>query len=499
MAEVKLLSFWLVCLLAIPFNLSRSLAPSSTTFLDVASSLRQARNVLSLEPTTAPFNQQEEDGEETQQRTSSIVLQLHPRASIGKPKHRQHSDYRSLTLARLARDTARVKSLVSRLDLAVNRISKTDLKPVDLKIEKQQQYKYEYGVQGIQGPVVSGTSQGSGEYFSRVGIGNPPTQLYMVIDTGSDVNWVQCSPCADCYQQADPIFEPASSSSFSPLTCDTNQCRSLDVSECHNGTCLYEVSYGDGSYTIGDLVTETVTIGSAKIDNVAIGCGHNNEGLFIGAAGLLGLGGGSLSFPSQLNATSFSYCLVDRDSDSVSTLEFESSLPPNAVTAPLLRNPQIDTFLYIGMTGLSIGGDLLPLSESLFRLDGSGNGGIIVDSGTAVTRLQTDVYNSLRDAFAKGMRDLPRAGGFALFDTCYDLSTKSSVEVPTVSFHFGEGKDLPLPAKNYMIPIDSNGTFCLAFAPTSSTLSIIGNVQQQGTRVGFDLASSVIGFVPYKC
>ncbi|KAK4753526.1 hypothetical protein SAY87_001630 [Trapa incisa] len=403
-------------------------APSSTTFLDVASSLRQARNVLSLQPTTAPFNQREEDGEETQQRTSSIVLQLHPRASIGKPKHRQHSDYRSLTLARLARDTARVKSLVSRLDLAVNRISKTDLKPVDLKIEKQQQYKYEYGVQGIQGP-----------------------------------------------------------------------CRSLDVSECHNGTCLYEVSYGDGSYTIGDLVTETVTIGSAKIDNVAIGCGHNNEGLFIGAAGLLGLGGGSLSFPSQLNATSFSYCLVDRDSDSVSTLEFERSLPPNAVTAPLLRNPQIDTFLYIGMTGLSIGGDLLPLSESLFRLDGSGNGGIIVDSGTAVTRLQTDVYNSLRDAFAKGMRDLPRTGGFALFDTCYDLSTKSSVEVPTVSFHFGEGKELPLPAKNYMIPIDSNGTFCLAFAPTSSTLSIIGNVQQQGTRVGFDLASSVIGFVPYKC
>ncbi|KAK4760408.1 hypothetical protein SAY87_005301 [Trapa incisa] len=504
MPKGRPLSFWAVFVLAtfttLPLNLCRNLHPSSTTLLDITSSLRQARNVLSSKPRTTPLNhQQEEEEEEAQHTSSSIVLQLHPRASIGKPQHWHHTDYRSLTLARLARDTARVKSLASRLDLALNRISKSDLKPVDLKIEQQQQYRYEYGVQGIQGPVVSGTSQGSGEYFSRVGIGDPPNQLYMVIDTGSDVNWVQCSPCADCYRQADPIFDPASSSSFSPLTCDTSQCRSLDVSECHNGTCLYEVSYGDGSYTVGDLVTETVTLGSTKIDNVVIGCGHNNEGLFIGAAGLLGLGGGSLSFPSQLKATSFSYCLVDRDSDSSSTIEFDSSLPPDVVTAPLLRNPQMDTFLYVGMTGLSVGGDLLPLSESLFRLDGSGNGGIIVDSGTAITRLQTDVYNSLRDAFSKGTRGLPRARGFDLFDTCYDLSTKSSVEVPTVSFHFGEGKELPLPAKNYMIPIDSNGTFCLAFAPTSSAPSIIGNVQQQGTRVGFDLASSVIGFVPNKC
>lgn len=492
MAQLRPL-FWsvfaLITFTILPLTLSRSF-PSSTTLLDVTSSLRQARNVLSMEPRTTLFKQREETPQHTSS-SSSIVLELHPRSSIGKPQ--QHSDYRSLTLARLARDTARVESLAARLDLALNRISKSDLKPVELEIEQQ------YGVKGIQGPVVSGTSQGSGEYFSRLGIGNPPSQLYMVIDTGSDVNWVQCAPCADCYQQTDPIFEPASSSSFSPLSCGTSQCRSLDVSECHNGTCLYEVSYGDGSYTVGDLVTETITLGSAKIDNVAIGCGHNNEGLFIGAAGLLGLGGGSLSFPSQLNATSFSYCLVDRDSDSASTLEFDSPLPPNAVTAPLVRNPQMDTFLYVGMTGLSVGGDLLPLSESLFRLDGSGNGGIIVDSGTAITRLQTDAYNSLRDAFVKGTRGLPRAGGLALFDTCYDLSTKSSVEVPTVSFHFGEGKELPLPAKNYMVPVDSNGTFCLAFASTSSALSIIGNVQQQGTRVGFDLANSVIGLVPNKC
>lgn len=351
----------------------------------------------------------------------------------------------------------------------------------------------------MKGPIISGTSQGSGEYFSRVGIGKPSSQAYMVLDTGSDVSWIQCAPCADCYQQADPIFEPASSASYSPLSCGSPQCKSLDLSECRNNTCLYEVSYGDGSYTVGDFVTETITIGSASVRDIAIGCGHNNEGLFVGAAGLLGLGGGSLSFPVQLNASSFSYCLVDRDSDSASTLEFDSPLPPNAVTAPLRRNPELDTFYYLGLTGISVGGELLPVPESSFQVDTTGSGGIIVDSGTAVTRLQTDVYNSLRDAFVKGTRGLPSANGVALFDTCYNLSSKTSVEVPTVSFHFPEGRELPLPAKNYLIPVDSDGTFCFAFAPTTSALSIIGNVQQQGTRVGFDLANALVGFSANSC
>ncbi|KAL5761452.1 hypothetical protein ACOSP7_017716 [Xanthoceras sorbifolium] len=475
--------FAIIFLTSPPFVHSRT-APhpqtSKTTTLYVSASIQNTLKVV-----TPSSNHKQHTFFSS---SSPLSLQLHSRTSILKTSH---ADYKSLTLARLERDSARVKSLSTRLDLAIGGLSKLDLKPLDSDLEFQ--------FQDLESPIVSGTSQGSGEYFSRVGIGKPPSQVYMVLDTGSDVNWVQCAPCANCYQQADPIFEPASSSSYSPLTCDTSQCNSLDVSECRNSTCLYEVSYGDGSYTVGDFVTESITLGSTSVDNIAIGCGHNNEGLFVGAAGLLGLGGGSLSFPSQVNATTFSYCLVDRDSDSASTLDFDSPLPPNAITAPLIRNHQLDTFYYLGLTGLSVGGELLPISESAFKIDESGNGGIIIDSGTAVTRLQTDTYNSLRDAFVKGTQGLPSANGVALFDTCYDLSSKSSVEVPTVAFHFGEGRVLPLPAKNYLIPVDSNGTFCLAFAPTSSALSIIGNVQQQGTRVSFDIGNSLVGFLPDKC
>lgn len=261
------------------------------------------------------------------------------------------------------------------------------------------------------------------------------------------------------------------------------------------------MSYGDGSFTVGEFVTETVSFGnSGSINSVALGCGHDNEGLFVGAAGLLGLGGGPLSLTSQIKATSFSYCLVDRDSSGSSTLDFNSGIPAGSVVAPLKRSQKVNTFYYVGLTGFSVGGRPVKIPPGLFDLNESGEGGVIVDCGTAITRLQTQAYNALRDAFAESTRDLPSTSGVALFDTCYDLSSKTSVRVPTVSFHFGDGKSsLYLPAKNYLIPVDSSGTFCFAFAPTSSSLSIIGNVQQQGTRVSFDLANNRVGFSSHKC
>ncbi|KAG8382928.1 hypothetical protein BUALT_Bualt05G0130800 [Buddleja alternifolia] len=471
--------------------LSRTLpTTTTTTILDVSAALSRTEQIFSLNTQkNVPLSEHEVQHQNSP--NSPLTFHLHSRLSV---RGASEIDYKSLTLARLGRDSLRVKAIQTRLDLASLGITKSDLTPLeetgDSNLEEEK----------LEAPVISGTSQGSGEYFSRVGIGHPPSQAYMVLDTGSDVSWVQCAPCADCYQQADPIFNPTLSSSFTPLTCDAHQCKSLDVSECRNDTCLYEVSYGDGSYTVGDFVTETITFGgSAAVNNVAIGCGHNNEGLFVGAAGLIGLGGGALSFPSQINASSFSYCLVDRDSDSASTLEFGSAAPVDSVTAPLLRNSKMDTFYYVDLSGVSVAGEVLTVPPSTFQLNDNGEGGVIVDSGTAVTRLQTEAYNSMRDAFKKGAKDLPLTNGVALFDTCYDLSSRKSVEVPTVSFHFSNGKELGLPAKNYLIPVDSSGTFCFAFAPTSSSLGIIGNVQQQGTRVSYDLANSVIGFSPKKC
>ncbi|KAK8521366.1 hypothetical protein V6N12_005274 [Hibiscus sabdariffa] len=472
--------------LLFPFSLSRS-PPPTTAVLDVSASLKQAQHILSFHPQSSETRPVSFNSSFSSSGSGSVFsVPLHSRGSIHKT---HHTDYKNLVLSRLERDSARVDSLTTELELAINGVHKSELKPVVTEIEPE----------ALSTPVTSGTSLGSGEYFTRVGIGSPAKQFYMVLDTGSDVNWIQCEPCSECYQQSDPIFDPSASSSYTPVSCDSSQCSSLRESACRDGKCLYQVRYGDGSYTVGDFVTETVSFGnSGNINDVALGCGHTNEGLFVAAAGLLGLGGGPLSMTSQIKATSFSYCLVDRDSAGSSTLDFNAGLPGDSVVAPLIRSRKVDTFYYVGLTGLSVGGQPVQLPPGIFDLDQSGNGGVLVDCGTAITRLQTQAYNALRDAFVSLTRDLPTTSGVALFDTCYDLSSRSSVSVPTVAFVFGDGKSLDLPAKNYLIPLDSSGTYCFAFAPSSS-LSIIGNVQQQGTRVSLDLANNRVGFSSNKC
>lgn len=139
------------------------------------------------------------------------------------------------------------------------------------------------------------------------------------------------------------------------------------------------------------------------------------------------------------------------------------------------------------------------ITEAMFRLDGAGNGGVIIDSGTSVTRLVRPAYVALRDAFAAGAAGLRKAAGFSLFDTCYDLSGLTEVKVPTLVLHFGRGADVSLPAENYLIPVNTQGVFCFAFAGTANGLSIIGNIQQQGFRVVFDSAGGRVGFAPHAC
>ncbi|KAL8238872.1 hypothetical protein R6Q59_015439 [Mikania micrantha] len=123
-------------------------------------------------------------------------------------------------------------------------------------------------------PVTSGITQGSGEYFAKVRLG---THYYMLIDTGSDINWLQCQPCEECYQQTDPIYNPSAYSSYNALSCGSEQCASLDISACRSNQCLYQVSYGDRSFTVGNFVTETV---GAMVEGAGEGFVAAGDGLW---------------------------------------------------------------------------------------------------------------------------------------------------------------------------------------------------------------------------
>ena len=77
-------------------------------------------------------------------------------------------------------------------------------------------------------PAKSGSLIGSGNYFVTVGIGTPKRDLSLIFDTGSDLTWTQCEPCARyCYRQKDPIFDPSKSTSYSNITCTSPLCTQL--------------------------------------------------------------------------------------------------------------------------------------------------------------------------------------------------------------------------------------------------------------------------------
>ncbi|KAF3324464.1 protein ASPARTIC PROTEASE IN GUARD CELL 1-like protein [Carex littledalei] len=427
---------------------------------------------------------------------STSATSLHLRIAHRDSLFPSNSTPEETFLRRLSRDFSRVSSLASN---SQNPNRSSTARP--------------HVGSGFTSPVISGLSHGSGEYFTRLGIGTPPTSSFMVLDTGSDIIWLQCAPCRHCYSQVDPIYDPRRSHSYSAIPCLSPVCRHLDSPGCDSRrkSCLYEVSYGDGSLTAGDLATETLSFsGGAHVSGVALGCGHDNQGLFVAAAGLLGLGRGPLSFPTQSGrqyGRRFSYCLVDRTSSRATTrtssaIFGNTAVPGNATWTPLVQNPKMETFYYVEMTGISIGGTRVAgVAASDLKLDPvTGKGGVIIDSGTSVTRLAGPAYAAMRDAFkagAAGLREAP--GGFSLFDTCYDLSGRKVVKVPTVAMHFAGNGVVQLPAENYLIPVDTKGTFCFAFAGTESGVSIIGNIQQQGFRVVFDGDNGKIGFVPRGC
>ncbi|RAL38281.1 hypothetical protein DM860_002259 [Cuscuta australis] len=466
------------------------------TSFNVMGSLRKTLDVFSFSVPEESSFQENTLFSSSSSSLESYSLELHTRLSVGKTVEGAE-DYGSLMAARLDRDLARVRWLQTR-----------GAREEEEKEEDEEMNSSSDATTWV--PIISGVSQGSGEYFARLKIGSPGREYYLVTDTGSDLTWLQCLPCSSCYKQTDPIFDPRNSSTYSTLPCAAQQCQWLHESGycSRDRRCMYEIAYGDKSTTAGELATESVALGSAaasqhNYNKVPIGCGHSNKGLFAGASGLLGLSRGPLSLPSQMNVASFSYCLVDRDSTNSSTLEFfaystttTNDSSEGVVVARLI--PQEGIFYLVDLIGISVGNnEMIPISA----YPSGGGGAVIIDSGTSITRLHKDVYSSFRRDFLNASANLRTAADpNHIFDTCYDFSNEESVQVPTVSFHFTDaGNMLELPAENYLVPMDASGTFCLALFPTSSSISIIGNVQQQGMRVTYDLHNSLIRFKPKQC
>ncbi|XP_057539405.1 aspartyl protease family protein At5g10770-like [Amaranthus tricolor] len=355
-------------------------------------------------------------------------------------------------------------------------------------------------------PAMSGSTIGSGNYIVTIGLGTPKKDLSLIFDTGSDFTWTQCAPCKkSCYKQKDPIFDPTESSTYSNITCSSPLCSKVRSATsaspgCSSSTCIYGIQYGDSSFSVGFFAKDTLSLGSYNtIPNFYFGCGENNQGLFGGSAGLLGLGRNQLSFMSQCApkyGKYFSYCLPSR-STSTGHLTFGKggTISKTITYTPLLSSSAGPSFYFISLQGLRVGGQKLQISPTVFS-----QGGTLIDSGTVITRLPPDAYSALQGAFSKAMFKYPKAPALSILDTCYDLSSYPTVTVPKIGLLFNGGAEVVIPPSGIFY-VKNLSQACLAFASNEdpSDVGILGNVQQLTFDVVYDVAGGKLGFGPGGC
>jgi hypothetical protein len=105
-------------------------------------------------------------------------------------------------------------------------------------------------------------------------IGSPPQSVTMVLDTGSELSWLHCKKT----QNFNSIFNPLSSSSYSPTPCSSPICstrtRTLPIpASCdQNKLCHATVSYADATSMEGNLASETFYIGKSARPGTIFGC-----------------------------------------------------------------------------------------------------------------------------------------------------------------------------------------------------------------------------------
>ncbi|CAL5046260.1 unnamed protein product [Urochloa decumbens] len=334
------------------------------------------------------------------------------------------------------------------------------------------------------------------EYVITVGLGSPSATQTVLIDTGSDVSWVQCKPCSQCHSQADPLFDPSSSSTYFPFSCGSATCTQLG----HNGNgcssssqCQYIVRYGDGSTTTGTYSSDTLALGPNTVRNFQFGCSNVESGFNDDQTdGLMGLGGGAQSLVSQTAGTfgsAFSYCLPPTPGSS-GFLTLGAGTTSGFVMTPMLRSRQFPTFYGVRLQAIRVGGTQLNIPTSAF------SAGSIMDSGTVITRLPRTAYSALSSAFRAGMKKYHRAPASGILDTYFNFKGQTSISgIPAVALVFSGGAVVDLDPNEIML--DN----CLAFAGNSDdgSLGIIGNVQQRTFEVLYDVGGGAVGFRAGAC
>ncbi|GAA0183037.1 protease [Lithospermum erythrorhizon] len=343
-----------------------------------------------------------------------------------------------------------------------------------------------------------------------VPIGTPPQPQQMVLDTGSQLSWIQCKK---------PSFDSSRSSTFKILPCNDPICRpripdfSIPTTCDEKKLCQYSYFYADGTLAEGNLVREKITFSSLQSTSpMILGCASARAS----AEGILGMNLGRLSFATQAKLDKFSYCVPPRQGNStempIGTLYLGPN--PNSPTFKYIsfftfpqdqRKPNLDPLAYtVTMVGIRIGGKKLNIPSSVFIPDASGSGQTMIDSGSQYTFLVEEAYNKVREEVVRLVGPKVKKGyvfGDA-FDMCFDANNHVDVGnmIGDMVLEFEKGVEV-LISKDKLLD-NFGGVYCFGIGRSQSlgaTSDIIGNFHQQNLSVEFDFKGKRVGFGKDNC
>ncbi|KAJ6701067.1 hypothetical protein OIU74_012417 [Salix koriyanagi] len=300
--------------------------------------------------------------------------------------------------------------------------------------------------------------------------------------------------------------------------CAISHCplESIETSDCQKHSCpQFYYAYGDGSL-IARLYHDSIRLPLSNpttliFNNFTFGCAHTALAEPIGVAGF---GWGVLSMPAQLATLSpqlgnqFSYCLVSHSFDSVG-LRRPSPLilgrydhdekegrvngvhKPRFVYTSMLDNPEHPYFYCVGLEGISIGRKRIPAPGLLRKVDREGSGGLVVDSGTTFTMLPASMYGSVVAEFES------RVGRFN--ERARVIEEDTGVVLPRRNYFYefldgGDGKGKKRKVGCLML-MNGGDEAELSGGPGAT----LGNYQQQGFEVVYDLENRRVGFARREC
>nr|TKW21112.1 hypothetical protein SEVIR_4G184100v2 [Setaria viridis] len=358
--------------------------------------------------------------------------------------------------------------------------------------------------------VISGLP-GVFSYTVLAGYGTPAQQLPLYFDVTGMSN-LRCKPCFSGVEPCDQAFDPSRSSSFRTVPCGSPDCTQASCSS--GSSCTFTFYNSTFVFGNGTVVTDTLTLSpSATFEDFTVGC-MQLDNLFSdgAAAGNIDLSRSRHSLATRVllssppGSAAFSYCLP-ASKDTQGFLNIAPALSDysghgGVKHVPLVTNPRGPNFYFIDLVAIAINGKDLPFPPATFR----GNG-TMIDTQAEFTYLNPLIYTALRDEFRTAMTKYQPAPAFSDLDTCYNFTGINYIELPDITFRFGNGETMELDDRQFMYffreHLDDAFPFgCMAFAASPDpnfAWNLLGSQVQRTKEIVYDVRGGKVAFVPSRC